>query len=70
MHNLADASKEAGLKHCVFSSLDYCTKVLEEKGITSIPKIGKYWCVDGWLLNPPTSTSISISIYVCVCAHV
>jgi hypothetical protein len=44
MHNLSDASQEAGLKHVVFSSLDYATKILEDKGITSIPKIGKF-CV-------------------------
>jgi hypothetical protein len=44
MRTLADAAKEAGLKHVVFSSLDSATEILAKQGVTSIPKIGNF-CV-------------------------
>jgi hypothetical protein len=44
MRNLADAAKEAGLKHAVFSAIEGATKMLQDAGVASVPKIGKY-CV-------------------------
>jgi hypothetical protein len=82
MHALADATKEAGVKHVVFSSLDASTKILEEKGITSIPKIGKFCvphfdtkgmaqlCMFLCFVRTRVYACMHIYAYVCVCTYV
>lgn len=68
MHTLADAAKEAGVKHVVFSSLDYCTKVLEEKGITSIPKIGKFCVPPHYDTKGTLRILMDCRMHACMCA--